>query len=65
MAQFQNNITEMFVLCSYTKIAKMVQLSWIKWPPELKIEKSSNNISSQASGPISKYFYRNLFKFSS
>ena len=24
-----------------TKIAKMVQLGWTKWPPELKIEKKN------------------------
>ena len=39
MAQFQINFTEMFLLCPFTKIAKMVPLRKTKWPPELKIEK--------------------------
>ena len=46
MAGFQNNFTEMFLKCPFTKIAKMVLLRWTEWPPELEIEKSLNNISS-------------------
>ena len=52
--QFQNNFTQMFPWSSFTKIAKMVPLRWIKWPSELKIEKPLNDISSQANWPISK-----------
>ena len=36
------------------QIAKMVLLRWTKWPPELKIEKPLNNISSYAYDRISK-----------
>ena len=39
MARFQNNFTEMFLSCSFTKIAKMVMLRKTKWPQKLKIEK--------------------------
>ena len=39
MAGFQNNFTEMFLLCPLTKIAKMVPFGLTKWPPELKTEK--------------------------
>ena len=46
MAVFQNNFKEMFLLCLFTKIAKMVPLGWTKRQLELKIEKSSNNLSS-------------------
>ena len=31
----------MFLLCPFAKIAKMVLLCWIKWLPELKIEKKT------------------------
>ena len=34
-----NNFTEMFLERPSNKIAKMVQLGWIKWPPELKMKK--------------------------
>ena len=39
MTGFQNNFTEMILLCPLTKIAKMVSFGLTKWPPELKIEK--------------------------
>ena len=45
MAWFQNDFTEMFLLYPFTKIAKIVLLYWMKWPPELKIEKPLNDIS--------------------
>ena len=54
MARFQNNFTEMFLSCPFTKIAQLVPLRKTKWPQELKIEKTLNDISSQANGPISK-----------
>ena len=38
MTRFQNNFTEMFLLCSLTKIAKMVSFGLTIWPPEVKIE---------------------------
>ena len=50
MTGFQNNFTEIFLLCLLTKIAKMVPFGLTKWPPELKIEKgidchaSDNNL---------------------
>ena len=40
MAQFHNNYIDMFLLCVFTKNAKMVRLGWTKWPPELKIAKN-------------------------
>ena len=46
MARFQNNFTEMFLLCPFTKIAKMVRLSEQNGRQKLKVEKSLNNISS-------------------
>ena len=39
-AWFQNDFTDLFLLCPYTKIAKMVLLWWIEWLPELKIERT-------------------------
>ena len=50
---FQNDFTEMFLLCPFIKIAKIVLLCWTKWSSELKIEKPLNDISV-ASGNISK-----------
>ena len=47
----------MFLLKPFTKMAKMVPLSWTKWPQEQNIEKSLNDISSLAIGPISKWFH--------
>ena len=50
MTGFQNNFTEMFLLCPLTKIAKMIPFGLTKWPPELRIEKgvdchaSDNNL---------------------
>ena len=48
MTGIKNNFTEMFLLCSLTKISKMVPFGLTKWPPELKIEKgrhaSDNNL---------------------
>ena len=41
MAEFQNNVISMFLLCHFAKIAKMVLLCWTKWLPELKIEKKN------------------------
>ena len=38
----------------------MVLLHWTRWLQELKIEKSSNNISSLANGSISKYLHRSV-----
>ena len=35
----------MFLIMPSTKIAQTVQLGWTKWPPELKIEISWNDIS--------------------
>ena len=34
-----SSFTEMFLLWSFTKIAKMVLFGWTKWPPELKKKK--------------------------
>ena len=42
MARIQNNFAVMFHLRPFTKIAKMDPLRWIKWPPELKVEKKIN-----------------------
>ena len=39
LGQCQNHLTQMFLLCPFTKIAKMIPLHWTRWPPELKIEK--------------------------
>ena len=39
MARFPNNFTEMFLICLFTNIARMVPLCWTKWLPELKIDK--------------------------
>ena len=54
----------MFLEWPSTKIAKMVLLGWTKWPPGLKIEKKKKKKLlediSQANGPISKYFHRNV-----
>ena len=47
-------------LCPFTKIVQMVLLHWTRWLPELKIEKSSNDISSLASSPISEYLHRSV-----
>ena len=44
MARFQNNFSEMFLLCPFTKIAKIVWLRWTKWPPELKVEKGAKTV---------------------
>ena len=66
MSWFQSNFSEVFLLWPFTKIAKIVPLSWTKWPPELKIEKNNNkktstlNVISFASGLISKWFHRNV-----
>ena len=46
MARFQNDLTEMFLGDSLTKMAEMAWLCWTQWPPELKIEKPLNDISS-------------------
>ena len=35
----------MILLSPFIKIAKMVLLCWTKWSPELKIEKTLNDIS--------------------
>ena len=39
---------------SSIKIAQIILLLCTKWPPELKIKNPLNDISSLASGPISK-----------
>ena len=60
LSQFQNNFAQMFLLCPFTKIAQMVLLHWTRWPSELKIEKSSNDISSYAICQISKCLHRSV-----
>ena len=44
-AQIQNNFIELFIKMPSTKIAQTLLLCWSKWPPELIIEVSLNNIS--------------------
>ena len=43
MTRFQNNFTEMFLLCPLTKIAKAVPFGLTKWPPERR-RASDNNL---------------------
>ena len=43
-----------------SKFLKIVPLGWTKWPPELKNRKPLNDISSLASGLISKWLHRNV-----
>ena len=43
--QIQNNFIEIILMMPPTKIDQNVQLRLITWPPELKIEISSNDIS--------------------
>ena len=40
MLRWANNFIEMFLGWPSTKIAKMVPLCWIEWPPKLKIVKT-------------------------
>ena len=58
MDRFWNNFTWMFLRWLSTKIAQTVLLRWIRWPPELKIEKSLNDFSSLTSASILKWVYR-------
>ena len=44
----------MFLRWLSTKIAQTVPLRWTRWPPELKIEKSSIDFSSLTSASILK-----------
>ena len=60
MSWFQSNFTEVFLLWPFTKIAKKALLIWTKWPPELKMEKKKLNISSFATGLISKWLHWNV-----
>ena len=54
MAWFQNICTELFHQWPSTKITKMAPFGWTKRWPELKIEKSSKDISTASSVLISK-----------
>ena len=56
MTGFQNDFTEMFLLCPLTKIAKMVSFGLTKWPPELKIEKGHRRHAS-----VNNLLKRHLF----
>ena len=53
LAHLSTKLIGLFLWRSSNKIAQIVLLRCTKWPPELKIEKNSNNISSLTTRGIS------------
>ena len=59
MTEFQNNFTEMFLLCPLTKIAEMVPFGLTKWPTELKLDKKGADCHASDNNLLKRHLLLN------